>query len=71
MLPAEIYYNPLYAPNILIAYNIRFFPVGKQLDAQVFSMIHLFKFSTCFEQLCAHLQEDNFMNTTSGTITLR
>jgi hypothetical protein len=33
-------------------------------------MIHLFQFSTCFEQLCAHPQEDNYINTTSGIITL-
>jgi len=26
--------------------------------------------SECFEQLCAHPQEDNCMNTTSGIITL-
>ena len=25
----------------------------------------------CFEQLCAHPQEDNCMNTTSGIITLK
>jgi len=33
-------------------------------------MIHLFKSSTCFEQLCAHPQEDNCINTTSGIITV-
>jgi len=33
-------------------------------------MIHLFESSICFEQLCAHLQEDNCMNTTSGIITV-
>jgi hypothetical protein len=36
----------------------------------VFSIICLFESSTCFEQLCAHLQEDNCINTTSGIITL-
>jgi len=35
------------------------------------SMIHLFKSSTCFKQLCAHPQENNCMNTTSGIITLK
>jgi hypothetical protein len=34
-------------------------------------MIRLFELSTCFVQLCAHPQEDNCMNTTSGIITLR
>jgi len=33
-------------------------------------MICLFESSTCFEQLCAHPQEDNCINTTSGIITL-
>jgi hypothetical protein len=35
------------------------------------STICLFESSTCFEQLCAHHQEDNCMNTTSGIITLK
>jgi len=35
--------------------------VGNQLDAQFF-FICLFKSSTCFEQLCAHPQEDNCIN---------
>jgi hypothetical protein len=34
------------------------------------SIIRLFESPTCFEQLCAHPQEDNFINTTSGIITL-
>ena len=34
------------------------------------SIICLFGSSTCFEQLCAHPQEDNCINTTSGIITL-
>ena len=34
-------------------------------------MIFLFECSTCFEQLCAHPQEDNCMNTTSGIITVK
>jgi hypothetical protein len=32
--------------------------VNDQLDAQFFFSIHLFQFSTCFEQLCAHHQEN-------------
>jgi hypothetical protein len=43
--------------------------VGNQLDAQFF-MIRLFESSTCFEQLCAHPQEDNCMNTIFSIITL-
>jgi len=34
------------------------------------SIICLFESSTCFEQLRAHLQEDNCFNTTSGIITV-
>ena len=37
----------------------------------VSSMICLFEFSTCFEQLCAYPQEDNCINKTSGIITLK
>jgi len=33
-------------------------------------MIRLFESSTCFEQPCAHLQEDSCMNTTSVVITV-
>jgi len=34
-------------------------------------MICLFEPSTCFEQLCAHPQEDSCIDTTSGIITLK
>jgi hypothetical protein len=34
-------------------------------------MICLFESSTCFEQLCAYLQEDSCINTTFGIITLK
>jgi len=34
-------------------------------------MIRLFESSACFEQLCAHPQGDNCMNTPSGIITLK
>jgi len=44
--------------------------VDNQLDAQFFIIIYLFKSSTCFEDLCAHPQGDNYMNTTSGIITV-
>jgi hypothetical protein len=43
--------------------------VGNQLDAQFLLMICLFESSTCFEQLCAHPQEDNCINT-PGIITV-
>ena len=33
-------------------------------------MTDLFESSTCFEQPCAHPQEDNCINTTSGINTL-
>jgi len=35
------------------------------------SIICLFESSTCFEQLCAHPQEENCIHTTSGIITLK
>jgi len=33
-------------------------------------LIHLLHFSTCFEHYCAHLQEDNCINTASGIVTV-
>jgi len=33
-------------------------------------MLHLFESSVCFEQLSAHPQKDNCMNTASGIITV-
>ena len=39
-------------------------------DPAISSIICLFESSTCFEQLCAHLQEGNCINTTSGIISL-
>jgi len=35
-----------------------------------FILIHLLHSSTCFEHYCAHLQEDNCINTASGIVTL-
>jgi len=35
-----------------------------------FISIHLLHSSTCFEHYCAHLQEDNCINTASGIVTL-
>jgi hypothetical protein len=43
--------------------------VSDQLDETVSTMICLFESSTCFEQLCAHPQEDSCINTTSGIIS--
>ena len=34
------------------------------------SLIHFLHSSTCFEHYCAHLQEDNCINTASGIVTL-
>ena len=33
-------------------------------------LIRLLRSSTCFEHYCAHLQEDNCINTVSGIVTL-
>jgi hypothetical protein len=44
--------------------------VGNQLEAQFLYNI-FFESSTCFEQPCAHPQEDNCINTPSGIITLK
>jgi len=35
-----------------------------------FILIHLFYSSKCFEHYCAHLQEENFINTASDIVTL-
>jgi len=35
-----------------------------------FILIHLLHSSTCFEQYCARLQEDNCVSTASGIVTL-
>ena len=43
--------------------------VGDQLNAQ-FLLLYVYISSTCFEQLYAHPQEDNCMNTTCGIITV-
>ena len=59
--------------NIFLTVHLRIILVGDQLDTQFFlRYIYLIplKSSTCFEQLRAHPQEDNCMNTTSGIITL-
>jgi hypothetical protein len=37
----------------------------------VSSIVYLFESSKCFEQLCAHPQEDSCINTTSGVIFLK
>jgi len=55
---------------IFLIVHLRIILVGNQLDAHFFNIICLFESSTCFGQPCAHLQEDNCINTTSGVITL-
>ena len=55
---------------IFLTLRLRIILVSDQLDTHVSSIICLFESSTCFEQLCAHHQEDNCINTTSGIITL-
>jgi hypothetical protein len=47
-------------------FNRLWFLVGNQLEAQFILIICLFESSTCFEQLCAHPQEDNCIATNSG-----
>jgi hypothetical protein len=44
--------------------------ISDQLYTHISSIICLFESTTCFEQPCAHPQEDNCINTTSGIITL-
>jgi len=43
--------------------------IGNQLDT-ISSITCLYESCTCFEQLCAHPQEDNCIDTTSGIIIL-
>jgi len=49
------------------SYNSLKWPTWRTIS----SIICLFESSTCFEQLCAHHQEDNCITTTSGIITLK
>jgi len=41
-----------------------------QLDAQILYFNTFIAFCTCFEQYCAHIQEDKLYNTASGIVTL-
>jgi hypothetical protein len=52
--------------DLVSSYNSGRWPTWRTIS----SMICLFESSTCFEQLCAHPQEDSCMNTISGIITL-
>jgi len=45
-------------------------PGDNPIAVNKYIIICLFESSICFEQLCAHLQEDNCINTTSGIITV-
>ena len=49
-------------PNIMIVFFTN-------LMHRFFILIHLLHSSTCFEQYCAHLQEDNCIETASVIIT--
>ena len=51
---------------IFLTVHLRIILVNEQLGAGISSIICLFESSKCFEQLCAHLQEENCINTTSG-----
>ena len=42
---------------VLLTVRLGIFLVNNQLDTQLFFIICLFQFSTCFEQPCAHHQE--------------
>jgi len=51
-------------PNIMIVF------IFTILMHKFFSLIRLLHSSTCFEHYCAHLQEDNCINTASGIVTV-
>ena len=53
-----------FIPNIaefyvLLTVHLGSVLVNNQLDLQFFFRIYLFQFSTCFEHLCAHHQENH------------
>ena len=53
----------LYVINSMIVFFIN-------LMHKFFILIHLLYSSTCFEHYCAHLEQDNYINTASGIVTL-
>jgi len=55
----------IYFSDRAYSYNSGKWPTWRTVS----SILCLFESSTCFEQGCAHLQEDNCINTTSGIIT--
>jgi len=55
---------------VFLTVHLRIILVSDQLDAKMSSIICSFESSTCFEQLCAHPEEGNCINTTSGIITM-
>jgi len=69
-----IYLKRKYRQKYLIFFltvHLRIILVGNQHDAQFFYNTFIYLNPTaCFEQLRAHPQEDNCMNTTSGIMTL-
>jgi len=56
----------LYFSDSASSYNSGKWPTWRTVS----SIICSFESSTCFEQLCAHPQEDKCINTTSGIITV-
>jgi len=56
--------------NILLTVHPNTVFFFTNLIHKFFILIHLLYSSTCFEHYCAHLQEDNCINTASGIVTL-
>ena len=70
MFSTSIYMTGVFF-NIFLTVHLRIILVGNQLDAQ-FLLWYIYSNPLhIFEQLCAHTQEDNCMNTSSGIITLK
>ena len=63
-LSTNVYVLLTVHPNVM---RVFFFT---NLMHKFFILIHLLHSSTCFEHYCAHLQEDNCINTASGIVTL-
>ena len=65
-----IYYMKFLASDYQTFSTINPFFFFTNLMHKFFILRHLLHFSTCFEYYCAHLQEDNCINTASGIVTL-
>jgi len=55
---------------LTLHFNIMIVFFFTNLIHKFFILIHLLHSSTCFEHYCAHLQEDNCINTASGIVKL-